>query len=112
MCANRTPRQDRARQRGKSDTLDPERIARETLAHPLLPKAFKRAGQDQGPDELHQLLALWHNRRRSILTSRQHLVNEAEQLLCELPLELRVLPNSKAVRPRLAALQRRNRRRR
>ena len=113
VCANRTPRQDRARQRGKSDTLDSERIARETLAHPLLPKAFKRAGQDQGPDELHQLLALWHNRRRSILTSRQHLVNEAEHLLCELPLELREqLPDSKAVRPRLAALQRRNRRRR
>lgn len=77
MCANRTPRQDRGRQRGKSDTLDSERIAREVLAHSLLPKAFKGAGQDQGPDERHQLLALWHNRRRSILTSRQHLVNEA-----------------------------------
>ena len=113
VCANRTPRQDRARQRGKSDTLDSERIARETLAHPLLPKAFKRAGQDQGPDELHQLLALWRNRRRSILTSRQHLVNEAEQLLSELPLALRhQLPDSRAVRPRLAALARRNRRRR
>ena len=49
VCANRTPRQDRARQRGKSDTLDSERIARETLAHSLLPKAFKRAGADQGP---------------------------------------------------------------
>ena len=113
VCANRTPRSDRARQRGKSDTLDSERIAREVLAHPLLPKAFKRAGQEQGPDEQHQLLALWHNRRRSILTSRQHLVNEAEYLLCELPLELREqLPDTKAVRPRLAALQRRNRRRR
>jgi transposase len=113
VCANRTPRQDRARQRGKSDTLDSERIAREVLAHRLLPKAFKRAGQDQGPDELHQLLALWHNRRRSILASRQHLVNEAEQLLCELPLELREeLPDTKAVRPRLRALQTRNRRRR
>ena len=91
----------------------PVKRAGETLAHPLLPKAFKRAGTDQGPDELHQLLALWHNRRRSILTSRQHLVNEAENLLCELPLELREqLPTSKSVRPRLAALQRRNRRRR
>jgi hypothetical protein len=109
VCANRTPRSDRARQRGKSDTLDSDRIARETLAHPLLPKAFKRAGQDSGPDEHHQLLALWHNRRRSILTSRQHLLNEAEHLLCELPLQL---PDSKAVRPRLAALTARNRRRR
>jgi transposase len=113
VCANRTPRTDRARQRGKSDTLDSERIAREVLAHPLLPKAFKRAGADSGPDEQHQLLALWHNRRRSILTSRQHVVNEAEHLLCELPLELRdQLPSTKAVRPRLAALAARNRRRR
>ncbi len=113
VCANRTARSDRARQRGKSDTLDSERIAREVLAHPLLPKAFKRAGQDQGPDEQHQLLAIWHNRRQSILTSRQHLVNEAESLLCELPLALREqLPASKAVRPRLAALAARNRRRR
>jgi transposase len=113
VCANRTPRADRARQRGKSDTLDSERIAREVLAHPLLPKAFKRSGQEQGPDEQHQLLALWHNRRRSILTSRQHLVNEAESLLCELPLQLREqLPDTKAVKPRLAALARRNRRRR
>ena len=113
VCANRTPRSDRARQRGKSDTLDSERIAREVLAHPLLPRAFKRAGQEQGPDEQHQLLALWHNRRRSILTSRQHLVGEAEHLLCDLPLELRdELPDSKAVRPRLAALAHRNRRRR
>ena len=38
VCANRTPRNDRGRQRGKSDTLDSERIARETLAHLLLPK--------------------------------------------------------------------------
>jgi len=113
VCANRTPRSDRARQRGKSDTLDCERIARETLAHPLLPRAFKRAGQDRGPDELHEMLCLWHNQRRSLLTSRQHLVNEAECMLCELPLELREqLPDSKAVRPRLAALSRRNRRRR
>ena len=51
VCPNRTAQHDRARQRGKSDTLDSERIARETLAHPLLPKAFKRAGQDAGPDQ-------------------------------------------------------------
>ena len=35
VCPNRTSQRDRARQRGKSDTLDGERIARETLAHPL-----------------------------------------------------------------------------
>ena len=109
VCPNRTPRVDRARQRGKSDVLDAERIARETLAHPLLPRAFKRAAGDQaGPDEQTELLALWQRSRRSLLTSRQHLLNEAEHLLAELPLELREqLPDSKAVRPRLAALARR-----
>jgi transposase len=113
VCANRTPRSDRARQRGKSDMLDSERIAREVLAHPLLPKAFKRAGADSGPGEQHQLLALWNNQRRSIVRGRQHLVGEAEQLLCELPLELREqLPDTTKVRPRLAALAGRNRRRR
>lgn len=89
VCATRTSRRDRARQRGKSDVLDSERIARETLAHPLLPRAFKRAGGERGPDEQHELLALWHNARRSILTSRQHLLNEAESLLADLPLQLR-----------------------
>ena len=47
------------------------------------------------------------------MRGRQHLVGEAEQLLCELPLELREqLPDTTKVRPRLAALAGRNRRRR
>jgi transposase len=111
VCPNRTARADRARQRGKSDALDAERIARETLAHSMLPKAFKRAGDDTGPDPQRELLMLWHRQRRSILTSRQHLVNEADTLLAELPLELREqLPDAKAVRPRLRALARSRRR--
>ena len=58
-----------------------------------------------GPDEPRELLMLWHRARRSIKTSRQHLLNEAEHLLAELPLELREqLPDTKAVRPRLRAL--------
>ena len=111
VCPNRTGRADRGRQRGKSDALDAERIARETLAHPLLPHAFKRAHGQRGPDEHAEPLGLWHKRRRSLLKGRQHLLNEAEFLLAELPLELRErLPDGKAVRPRLAALARRNRR--
>ena len=48
---------------------------------------------------------MWHKARRSILVSRQHLLNEAEQLLVELPEALReTLPDTKAVRPRLRAL--------
>ena len=49
VCPNRTGRQDRARQRGKSDTLDFERIARETLAHPLLPRAFSVPARTPAP---------------------------------------------------------------
>ena len=111
VCPNRTGRQDRGRQRGKSDTLDAERIARETLAHPLLAHAFKHMRAQAGPDEQRELLCLWHNQRRSLLKSRQHLLNEAEFLLADLPLRLREqLPDTKAVRPRLSALARRNRR--
>jgi transposase len=112
VCPNRTARHDRARQRGKSDTLDAERIARETLAHPLLPRAFKRAGQDAGPDEQSDLLAVWWRARCSLLKRRQHLLTEAEALLRELPLELlERLPDTARVRPRLAALARHARRR-
>jgi len=107
VCPNRTAQHDRARQRGKSDTLDSERIARETLAHPLLPKAFKRAGQDAGPDQQTELLAVWWTARCSVIKRRQHLLTESEALLRALPLELAErLPSTKRIRPRLAALPR------
>ena len=108
VCPNRTNQRDRGRQRGKSDALDSERIARETLAHPLLPLAFKRSSAGAaGADVDHELLTLWHGARRSLLTSRQHLVNECEFLLDALPEALRgKLPDTKAVRPRLAAAAR------
>jgi hypothetical protein len=113
VCPNRTGRQDRARQRGKSDMLDSERVARETLAHALLPRAFKRARDQAGPDEQTELLSVWWNARCSLLKSRQHLLSEAEALLRGLPIELiERLPDSKAVRPRLRALATVTRRRR
>jgi hypothetical protein len=113
VCPNRTGRQDRARQRGKSDVLDSERIARETLAHALLPRAFKRAGPDAGPDEQSELLTVWWQARCSVLKRRQHLLSEAEALLRDLPLALiERLPDTQQVRPRLAALARHVRRRR
>ena len=112
VCPNRTGRQDRARQRGKSDLLDSERIARETLAHPLLPRAFKRAGDDAGPDEQAELLTVWWQARCSLVKRRQQLLSETEALLRDLPLELiEGLPDVKPVRPRLAALERVSRRR-
>lgn len=108
VCPNRTARADRARQRGKSDSLDAERVAREVLAYPLLPRAFKRAGADSGPDEQTELLMLYQRARRLLVTGRQQLLNQADVLLAELPLPWREqLPDSPAVRPRLAALARR-----
>ena len=105
VCPTRTAEQRRRRRQGKSDRLDSLRIARETQADAAMPRAFKRAAGDAGPDETHELIALWHKARRSIVTSRRHLLNEAEQLLCELPEALRAtLPDSTAVRPRLRAL--------
>jgi transposase len=45
-----------------------------------------------------------------VLKSRQHILNEAENLLCDLPLEMReLLPATKDVKPRLAALARTDR---
>ena len=105
VCPTRTAERGRRRRQGKSDHLDSLRIARETQADPAMPTAFKRAAGDAGPDETHELITLWHKARRSILVSRQHLLNEAEQLLVELPEALReTLPDTKAVRPRLRAL--------
>jgi transposase len=90
-----------------------ERVARETLAHALLPRAFKRAGDQAGPDQQTELLSVWWNARCSLLKSRQHLLSEAEALLRGLPLELiERLPDSTAVRPRLGALATVTRRRR
>ena len=104
-CPNRTNERRRARQAGKTDAEDSARVAREALADPGMPVAFKRAGGDAGPDESTELMGLWNGARRSILKSRQHLLNEAETLFCELPEEVRAqLPDTKDVRRRLQAL--------
>jgi transposase len=108
VCPTRTAEQSRRRRDGKTDALDSMRVARETQADPAMPRAFKRAAGDAGPDETHELMSLWHNARRSILKSRQHLLNEAEHLLRDLPVELRsTLPDTTDVRARLRALARR-----
>ncbi|MGH3370691.1 MAG: transposase [Nocardioidaceae bacterium] len=110
VCPTRTAESSRKRRQGKSDALDSVRIARETQADPAIPVAFKRAAGDAGPDETTELIALWHKARRSLLKSRQHLLNEAEALLCELPEALRqALPDTSEVRPRLAAVCARDR---
>ena len=109
VCPNRTAEQARHRQQGKTDALDSVRIARETQADAGVPVAFKRAGDDRGPDEVTELLGLWHKARRSINKSRQHLLNEAEALLGELPEAIRdALPDTADVRSRLRAIARRD----
>ena len=110
VCPNRTNERAKRRREGKSDALDSERIARETLAHPELPRAFKRAGSDSGPNEVSELLSLWHKERRSVVKLRQQLLSETESLLSDLPDEVRdELPVSKKVRTRLTAIGRRDR---
>ena len=105
VCPTRTAEQARRRRQGKTDALDAERIAREVLADPNLPKAFKRAAGDTGPDPVADQIALWHKARRSILTSRQHLLNEAESILIALPEQVQdVLGDHRDVRRRLEHL--------
>jgi hypothetical protein len=101
VCPNRTNERERGRRRGKSDAIDSVKIAREVQADPDLPVAFKRAGGEVGPDETTECLAIFHQARRSLLKSRQHLLNEAEALLMALPEELTTcLPDTSDLNPR------------
>jgi len=105
VCPNRTNDRARRRREGKTDRLDSVRIAKETLAEEELPVAFKRAGDDAGPDPVHERLSLLHKARKSLLKARQHLLGEAEALLCDLPLSIREqLPDVPKVRTRLRVL--------
>jgi transposase len=110
VCPTRTNDGGRRRGQGKSDVIDSVVIARETQADPCLPVAFKRADGDAGPDATLELIGLWHKARRSLLKARQHLLNEAEALLGDLPEEIRAgLPDTSDVRTRLRALARSDR---
>jgi transposase len=105
VCPTRTAEQARKRRQGKSDALDSVRIGRETQADSGIPRAFKRAAGDSGPDETTELIALWHKARVSLRKSTQHLLNEAESLLAALPEVIRdQLPDTKNVRVRLRSL--------
>ena len=91
-------------QRGKSDRIDAESIARHTLAHPGLARPFKRS-EAGGPDPVWELLQLLVGQRRSGTKSRRRWCNEADALLAGLPEDLRDrLGDNGAVRPRLRRL--------
>jgi transposase len=110
VCPTRTADQRRRRPgRGKSDTVDAEAIARELLAHPDVPRAFKAAAAGP-PDPLREELSLLVRARRQLVDRHRQLLNEAEPLLGELPVALAEgLPPGKKVLPRLAAAARRRR---
>jgi len=103
VCPTRTA--DRRRKlpaRGKSDAVDAEAIARELLAHPDLPCAFKTTAAS-GPDPDRDALAVLARARRQFVDRHRRLLNEAEALLGELPAQLiERLPGGPKVEPRLA----------
>jgi transposase len=107
VCPTRTAAQRSRRPgRGKSDAIDAEAIARELLAHPDLPHAFKAAGPAQ-PDPLRDALAVLVRARKQLVDRHRRLLNEAEPLLTELPAHLAErLPATRKTEPRLAAAAR------
>jgi transposase len=110
VCPTRTADRRRRRPgRGKSDAVDAEAIARELLAHPDLPRAFKAAAAGP-PDPLREELVVLVRARRQLVDRHRQVLNEAEPLLGELPAPLAEgLPPGKKVLPRLAAAARRRR---
>ncbi len=99
--ANRTAERRGRRRRATTDSEDAEAIARETLAHPDLPPAGKRARPH--PDG-EALVAIGHW-RESLVLQRVRLLTEAEAVLVALPVTVRAgLPSTSRVLPQLTAL--------
>ena len=107
VCPTRTAAHRRRRPgRGKSDSVDAEAIARELLAHPDLPHAFKAAAAGP-PEPAREELAVLVRARRQVADRHRQLLNEVEPLLGELPTDLAErLPAGQKVLPRLAAAAR------
>ena len=107
VCPTRTAERRRRRPgRGKSDQIDAEAIARELLAHPDLPHAFKVA-QPSLPDPAREVLGVLVRTRHQVVDRHRRLLNEAEPLLTELPAHLADrLPAGSKTGPRLAAAAR------
>ncbi len=107
VCPTRTSDRRRRRpSRGKSDAVDAEAIARELLAHPDLPHAFKTAAPGR-PAAAREALAVVLRTRHQVVDHHRRLLNEAEVLLGELPAHLSErLPGGPKVEPRLMAAAR------
>ena len=107
VCPTRTAeRRSRRPGRGKSDAIDAEAIARELLAHPDLPHAFKGAQPGQ-PDPQRDALAVLVRARKQVVDRHRRLLTEAEPLLMELPAALAErLPVGRKIEARLVAAAR------
>jgi transposase len=107
VCPTRTSERRRRRpSRGKSDAVDAEAIAREFLAHPDLPHAFKTTAPSR-PEPAREALAVVVRTRHQVVDRHRRLLNEADVLLGELPARLSErLPGGSKVEPRLQAAAR------
>src|SRR5918912_3627205 len=107
VCPTRTAERRRQRPgRGKSDAVDAEAIARELLAHPGLPRAFKSA-EPGVPEPRREELVVLVRTRKQLVDRHRRLLNEAEALIGELPARLSArLPSGAGVAPRLTAAAR------
>jgi transposase len=107
VCPARTAERRRRRPgRGKSDAVDAEAIARELLAHPDLPHAFKTIGPGR-PAPAREALAVVVRTRHQVVDHHRRLLNEADVLLGELPAHLNErLPGGSKTEPRLQAAAR------
>ncbi len=107
VCPTRTSDRRRRRpSRGKSDAVDAEAIARELLAHPDLPHAFKTAAPGR-PEPAREALAVVLRTRHQVVDHHRRLLNEADVLLAELPAHLHErLPGGSKTEPRLTAAAR------
>ena len=81
VCPTRTSERRRRRpSRGKSDAVDAEAIARELLAHPDLPHAFKTTAPGR-PEPAREALAVVLRTRHQVVDHHRRLLNEADVLL-------------------------------
>lgn len=101
--ASRTNDRRRRRHRAKTDITDAHAIAAETLADPSLPPARKHADP---PSQAWETLHVLRSQRESLVLQRVRHLNEAEPVLCALPIQIRdQLPATSHVMPCLKKIQ-------
>lgn len=101
---HRTALRQRGRHEGKSDRLDAHRVAVETQTNDALACAFKHS-HPAPPDQVRDQISLWHNTRTSLRKIRVQLIGELDDLIHQLPEEVRAaMPVRATVRARINAI--------